>query len=238
MRDAFVGDIGDYGKYALLRKITKNNLSLAVNWYKVVPSKIGKQNDGKYISYLSMPEKYRSYDSVLFDTLNEIVNIQNNRTIEQIEKTGLLHAVFYSEVLCDNRDLWHQKALNTTKDSQIVFLDPDNGLETQTMHRKKSGKKEHVFWQELKDYYDRGQNVILYQHRPQMMKKEICIANIIDYQNTYLYSDNVKVMEFPQYTNRFYFMFLHHDYENIFQNICNTMESEMNGFCIQHQIDY
>lgn len=229
MQDAFVGDIGDYGKYVLLRKITKNNLSLAVNWYKI-------EKNNAY-SYLSKPEEYRNYDPALFDALNEIVNIQNKRTIEQIEKTGLLNAVFYSDVLCSNRDLWHQKALQVTKNSQIVFLDPDNGLETETMYRRKNGGKEHVFWRELKDYYDRGQNVILYQHRPKMTKKEICIANIINYQTTYLHADNVKVMEFPKYINRFYFMFLHHDYENIFQNICKTMESDMKGFCIQHQID-
>lgn len=236
MQDAFVGDIGDYGKYALLRQITKNNLSLAVNWYKIVPLKKGKQNDGKYISYLSMPEKYRDYDHVLFDALNEIVNIRQNRTIEQIEKSGLLSAIFFSDTLQNNRTLWHQKALQATKDAHVVFLDPDNGLESKAMHIKKSGTDKHVLWEELKDYYDRGQNVILYQHRPQMTKKEICIANIIDYQTIYLKADSIKIIEFPQYTNRFYFMFLHDDCKDIFQSICQTMTFEMKGFCIQHQI--
>lgn len=231
MQDAFVGDIGDYGKYALLRHITENNLSLAVNWYKVVPLKKGKQDDGKHTEYLSNPEKYRNYDCALFDMLNEIVNIRKNRTIEQIEKSGLLNAVFFSDILQGNRALWHKRALEATKNAQVVFLDPDNGLETKTLHTDK-----HVLRQELKDYYDRGQNVILYQHRPQMTKKEVCIANIVNYQTTYLHSDKVKVMEFPQYTNRFYFMFLHGDYEDIFHNICQTMTSEMKGFCIQHKI--
>lgn len=231
MQDAYVGDIGDYGKYALLRQITANKLSLAVNWYKVVPLKKGMQNDGEYTNYLSKPEIYRDYDPVLFDALNEIVNIQNNRTIEQIEKSGLLNTVFFSEILQVNRALWHQKALDATKDAQVVFLDPDNGLETKTMHTNK-----HVLRHELKDYYDRGQNVILYQHRPQMTKKEICVSNMMNYQTTYLNADNVKMLEFPQYTNRFYFMFLHNDCKDVFQGICQTMASEMKGFCIQHQI--
>ena len=66
MQDAYVGDIGDYGKYGLLRMISSTSLYLAINWYKVNPSRANKQEDGKYISYLSQPEKYRYYDSELF----------------------------------------------------------------------------------------------------------------------------------------------------------------------------
>ena len=36
MQDNYVGDIGDYGKYGLLRNVTAAGLQLAVNWYRVV----------------------------------------------------------------------------------------------------------------------------------------------------------------------------------------------------------
>lgn len=76
MQDNYVGDIGDYGKYGLLRNVTAAGLQLAVNWYRVVLppsneqddgeciscSKKPKQKDGKYTSYLEHPEKYRHYD--------------------------------------------------------------------------------------------------------------------------------------------------------------------------------
>lgn len=51
MQDNYIGDIGDYGKYGLLREIYAADMSLSVNWYRVVPTKIGKQDDGKYINY-------------------------------------------------------------------------------------------------------------------------------------------------------------------------------------------
>ena len=50
MQDNYVGDIGDYGKYGLLRHVTAASLRLAVNWYRMVPTRPGKQEDGKYIS--------------------------------------------------------------------------------------------------------------------------------------------------------------------------------------------
>ena len=40
MQDNYVGDIGDYGKYGLLRAIVSQKLELAVNWYKVWPKKL------------------------------------------------------------------------------------------------------------------------------------------------------------------------------------------------------
>ena len=48
MQDNYVGDIGDYGKYGLLRNVTAAGLRLAVNWYRVIPTRPGKQEDGKY----------------------------------------------------------------------------------------------------------------------------------------------------------------------------------------------
>ena len=84
MQDNYIGDIGDYGKYGLLREICAEAMSLSVNWYRVIPAKLGKQDDGKYISYLSMPQIYRAYDPVLFDSLNNIVMQEQDRRIERI----------------------------------------------------------------------------------------------------------------------------------------------------------
>lgn len=88
-----------------------------------------------------------------------------------------------------------------------MFLDPDNGLETAKMRHRHAATDKHVAWREVKDYYDRGQSVILYQHRPQMMKKTDCIRGILAFQAEFLHADGVLVLEYPRYTNRYYFMF-------------------------------
>ena len=233
MQDAYIGDIGDYGKYGLLRTIYKNGISLAINWYKVTPTKIGKQDDGKYITYLFAPQFYRQYDPTLFDALYKIVCIEQNRSIEAVQKAGLLCAEYYSDDITSNRLSWHKNALIQTAAADTVFLDPDNGLETFNMNNRGKTTNKHVKWSELKDYYSRGQNVILYQHRPQMTKKEKCIENIMRFQREYLRADCVKLLEFPKYTNRFYFMFIHEKDRNIFDEVCATMSQiwGLNDFC-------
>ena len=72
-------------------------MSLSVNWYRVVPAKVGKQNDGKYISYLSMPQLYREYDPALFDSLHRIVMQEQDRRIECFEQEKLFPAVYFSK---------------------------------------------------------------------------------------------------------------------------------------------
>ena len=223
MQDNYIGDIGDYGKYGLLREICVETMSLSVNWYRVIPAKLGKQDDGKYISYLSMPQMYRAYDPVLFDSLHNIVMQEQDRRIERIEQERLFPAVYFSKALCADRKAWHCQALEQTQNTSVVFLDPDNGLETVKMYQNGSATEKHVRWEELKDYYARGQNVILYQHRPQMTSKEKCIEGIMQFQRDYLLADHVKMLEFPKYTNRFYFMFLHQNCKPNFDRVCCSM---------------
>lgn len=233
MQDNYIGDIGDYGKYGLLREVCAEIGSLAVNWYRVVPKKPGKQDDGKYINYLSMPQSYREYDPNLFDTLFKIVKQEQNRRIERVEQENMFQAVFFSAEIDADRSEWHKRALEKTQEAEVVFIDPDNGLETERMFQRGKATEKHVKWMELKDYYARGQNVILYQHRPQMTPKEECIKNIMHFQKKYLLADHVKLLEFPKYTNRFYFMFLHKNYKNEFDKICNSMVRKWgkNDFC-------
>ena len=239
MQDNYIGDIGDYGKYGLLREVCAAGLSLAVNWYKVIPTKPGKQDDGKYTSYLSMPQIYRDYDPAMFDSLKKIVMQEQDRRIARIEQEKLFSASFYSVPLGNNREEWHVQALEKTKNANVVFLDPDNGLETEKMHQTGKPTEKHVAWAELKDYYARGQNVILYQHRPQMTTKEKCIESVMHFQRSCLQADSVKLLAFPKYTNRFYFMFLHGRDQSEFQRICTGMVQKWgkNDYCYEINLD-
>ena len=135
----------------------------------------------------------------------------------------MFSATYFSDEITTDRDAWHHRALEHTLGTDAVFLDPDNGLETYNMYRAGKATEKHVKWTELNDYYQRGQNVILYQHRPQMTKKEKCIEDIIFFQNDYLKADAVLLLEYPKYTNRFYFMFLHNEYLDRFANICDLI---------------
>jgi hypothetical protein len=69
MKNQYFGDVGDYGKYAMLRYLAINGISIAVNWYLTEDD---GSNDDKFTSYLDKDDM-RRYDPKLFDVLKEMV---------------------------------------------------------------------------------------------------------------------------------------------------------------------
>ena len=54
-------------------------------------------------------------------------------------------------------------ALEVNRGSDVVFADPDNGLESGTQRHHLRGPK-YAFFDELKPYIDRGQSLVVYHH--------------------------------------------------------------------------
>ena len=84
MKNQYFGDVGDYGKYAMLRFLAKNGVSIAINWYLTLDD---NSNDGKFISYLD-DEKMKNYDPQLFDVLKTMIS-ENKRSVIQFEAKNL-----------------------------------------------------------------------------------------------------------------------------------------------------
>src|SRR5712692_4942740 len=95
MQNRYVGDVGDYGKYALLRALCqpKPSINLAVIWF-LFPDE-SSNNDGRHISYLRN-EEFARLDVSLHAALTEIV-FQSRRNIAAISDSGCLPA---STVFC------------------------------------------------------------------------------------------------------------------------------------------
>ena len=87
MQNKYVGDIGDFGKYGLLRALTGHqttsasepHLTLGVVWY-LFPNETTTA-DGKFIGYLrrtaANDTKFRDCDRPLYDTLRCLVKPEN-----------------------------------------------------------------------------------------------------------------------------------------------------------------
>ena len=95
--------------------------------------------------------------------------------------TGALAALEQSEILGERTRFWSEQlraatravvacrqALEWTAESDIVFLDPDVGLATAAMEKKRPSPK-HVHQHELRTFLrrTRRQTVVVYQHHPQ-----------------------------------------------------------------------
>lgn len=177
MKDQYFGDIGDYGKYGLLKFLAQHDVKIAVNWYLTENDK-NKPGHGGLIDYLKEKneQRYLKYDPDLFCTLKEMVLPEpENRNVKLFElKNAIPDAIYYHKEL-NLRDLktvaerkvhrneWHENALDTCKDAELVFLDPDNGLMEKPKYTKTAEK--YIFPCEVAAYYKRGQNVVYYCHK-------------------------------------------------------------------------
>ena len=210
MQDRYAGDVGDFGKLGLLQELERAGFTIGVNWYKALPPSELDQNgnfknkDGKH----KIKEAYFVCDEPLAKTLLEISE-SGSRSIEKLERAGLLnHAIYYNQfVNAAKRKEWHKGALETLADCDLVFLDPDNGLQVKSVgeHSEKSVK--YVLNDELEDYLRCGKSVVLYNHRPRKAFEEylddFCerfaeIAEVKDKQIT--------VMSFHKGSTRDYFL--------------------------------
>jgi hypothetical protein len=178
MQNMYVGDIGDYGKYGLLRAIMPSVSKLGIVWYLVADE--NHLNDGKHIDYLSKL-KYIDCDRQLFSILKDIISL-GKRSISKIEQSSIFptHTTYYSDYLTYDgikantptgrakravrREQWLGNALETVHDCDAVFLDPDNGLETTSVLRHHAKAPKYVYYDEIMKFLSVTNTLIIYHH--------------------------------------------------------------------------
>ena len=168
MQDRFIGDVGDFGKYGLLRALAgihpevKPLLSLGVVWYRNAVGQTQPRSPGKDAGYLAQPERFRDCDPVLFDTLNELVT-SGERNLCALERSGVLGgATFHGQAVPRNtnaRKQWTNRALEAVDASKVVFVDPDVGLAPATAKNSPA----HAQLTEIKPVVERAQTLVIYQ---------------------------------------------------------------------------
>ena len=188
MQNRYTGDVGDFGKYGLLRALAsgegREQTPMGIVWY-LTPDE-SKSPDGRQTGYLGLDEKKRRQftqcDEELYLALGGIVGA-GARSVEAVQQSAILPegTVYYNKLL-DLRGVkkgpgetlqqareqaraeWNTEALEKTKDCGIVFLDPDNGLETSSVDAAALRGVKYAYYEELKSYLGREQSVVVYHH--------------------------------------------------------------------------
>lgn len=174
MKNQYFGDIGDYKKYSLLRTLTLDGqLRVLVCW---MLTSNDARTDGKFIDYLSAPAQWRQYDAPVFDFLAQHVLIRNERRVESVETHGLIpNATFHSALLTDGqaaRQQYFAELSQRAAQAEIVFFDPDNGLEVKSVKYGWRNSAKYLYWQEAVATYQAGCSVLIYQHYPRARREE------------------------------------------------------------------
>src|SRR6202023_1504434 len=179
MQNRYVGDVGDFAKYGLLRSLAGTSVEkpirLGVVWC-LYPNE-SHNSDGRHISYLRRPE-FVELDMVLVAALQQIVE-SCRRSISAVAKAGIFPR---DTIFCDQlvrlpegaptkraerllyRSRWLQSCLDLTQTSELVFFDPDNGLEVASVPKHHPNAGKYIYWDELALFWKRGLSLLIYHH--------------------------------------------------------------------------
>jgi hypothetical protein len=222
MQNRYFGDIGDFGKYGMLRSAIKTGLKLGVNWY-LFPNE-SHNNDGKHKAYLNKDNHNVSIcDNELYLNLKNIINHvpDEELSVKLIENSDMLScAKFYDAILeieflqdwkkrQEDRQNWFLKSMCELENCDMVFCDPDNGFEVPSVGHtaKKAGK--YIFFKEAKAMYDSGKSLIVYHHGPLWFKngqvQEYVQAMISMLENNVSKEATIVCLQWQTTAKRFYF---------------------------------
>jgi hypothetical protein len=170
MQNRYVGDIGDYVKLSILRALSPG-YRLGIAWW-LYPDECHNK-DGRHIGYLGQPEQWRHLDPRFFDTLCQIV-ASDQRDVRALETADILPgATFASEVMPaggpiahrpHERRQWLTRVRSTLEEADMVFLDPDNGLEPAGYRPGSSRAGKSILISEVREFTRPGRCLIVYHH--------------------------------------------------------------------------
>lgn len=166
MKEQYVGDVNDYRKYALLRALSRGEkIPLGVCWMLTPPD---GRTDGNKIQYLKQPAKWRFYDPLLFDALCSVTKIEGEDRLSSLEKSGILpNTCFFNVALDDDlrsRESFFAQASARLRNTQLVFYDPDNGIEIPSKPKGHRNSAKYIYLDEIVATFAQGQSALVYQH--------------------------------------------------------------------------
>jgi hypothetical protein len=178
VRHNFVNDIGDYAKYALLRALCASDpglVRLGVIWYLTDHAEFN--GDGRKRAHLS-DDGWLRLDPDLLARMRQIEGTVRSRelSVSLIEASGILPAgtAFFPEPVprapsapgqrAAERVAWFERARKAVAGCNLVFLDPDNGLEVPSVPVTSRLAGKYASISELRTLLESGAGVVLYQH--------------------------------------------------------------------------
>ncbi|MCU1491841.1 MAG: hypothetical protein JWM85_3246 [Acidimicrobiaceae bacterium] len=185
MQEQYIGDAGDFVKFALLRRLSLDGLgdmATGIGWY-LVPDE-SHLGDGRHVGYLTLPQykHLQSCDPVLFSALLEVVT-SGKRTLEVLRSNGVLDRGWLEadeHVPLPRKDdaerrAWFANMCDHFAGLDIVLLDPDNGLRPRSTAATgskpavdNSRRRESIkfaWYEEVADLARRDHSLVIYQHR-------------------------------------------------------------------------
>ncbi len=186
MKDQYAGDQNDYVKFGLLRSLCGAELKPFISWMHTGDD---EGTDGRRLGYLDDKGTWRHHDPRLFDALEAVVK-KNERTVQALEKAVPIPSATFSHApvpqIATHRMKWLREQLILADGHELVFFDPDNGIEVESTPFGTAGASKFVYWDEIEAAVQEGHSVLIYQHYPRVSREAFATglaAKLQEYTN-------------------------------------------------------
>lgn len=207
MKNQYIGDVNDFFKYNILEIIEKTlNKKILVAWMLT-------ESEGMDIKY----SQFKELNESLYSKLQNIIS-SNKRNIESIEEI-YPNYIYHSKLLEKrNRNEYFNDLEEKSTKADIIFFDPDNGIS----FNNKNKENKHLYMDEIKRFWNKGKDLIIYQHFRRQKWNEY-----IKELEKHIKNNNIKgVFLIPIKTKNV--MFLYFSHENIKDKIKKKLISWKN----------
>jgi hypothetical protein len=172
MKHQYFGDENDYLKYGLLRILSGHGgRNAGVCW---MLTEADRSRDGRFTAYLDDPSGWRGHDPPLFDALRHSLKVECRRDVGRAECDAILPAArFHTEVLADAleaREPYFRRALESFQGLDLIFFDPDNGIEVRGTRRGAKKSSKYLYWSEVRFAFAAGHSLLIFQYYPRKQR--------------------------------------------------------------------
>lgn len=117
---------------------------------------------------MNTTNKWRSYDTDLFDALYEEVMVNNRRDVACVRERNIIRNASFVETILDGssvaRSSWLTELRQKSSNMDLIFFDPDNGIEVPSTPKTRRNSKKYVYWEDLEEAWKSGLSLLVYQH--------------------------------------------------------------------------
>jgi hypothetical protein len=172
MKNQYFGDVKDYLTYGLLRTLQRvSGLRVGVAWMLTPDTPNG---EGELRDYLNQPQVWQAHDPRLFADLQRVP--EHGRRVNLADQFDLIPgALYYNEPLPQDaaaRQDYFRQLFQDLQPCQLLFFDPDNGLETKTTPRSARRSIQHIYWLEVVEaFHQHGHSLLIFQHFPRRSRE-------------------------------------------------------------------
>ena len=164
MKDRYFGNINDFRKYGILRSFAGAGISIGIDWM-MLDDEI--RPDASKFKYLEHPEMFRKYDPELFDELL-VAHQKSIRSVDYVKSRSLIpNARYFKELVMSGtikREEQFSRMLESFKGSELLYLDPIEGVDLNGDWAHRAYAAGFVLWFEIQKAWNSGLSMLIYNH--------------------------------------------------------------------------